>query len=44
MYVWRICSKKHRDTAFSGIGGLYTQSCWLPKGHLVVYTAESLFI
>jgi RES domain-containing protein len=42
MYVWRICSKKYRDTAFSGIGGLYTQSRWLPKGYRVVYTAESL--
>jgi RES domain-containing protein len=42
MNVWRICSKKYRDTAFSGIGGLYTQSRWLPKGYHVVYTAESL--
>jgi RES domain-containing protein len=42
MYVWRICSKKYRDMAFSGIGGLCTQSRWLPKGYPVVYTAESL--
>jgi RES domain-containing protein len=42
MHVWRICSKKYRDTAFSGIGGLYAESRWLPKGYSVVYTAESL--
>lgn len=42
MYIWRICSKKYRDSAFSGIGGLYTQSRWLPKGYHVAYTAESL--
>ncbi len=42
MRVWRICKQKHQDSAFSGIGGLYTQSRWVPQGFLVVYTSESL--
>jgi RES domain-containing protein len=42
MYVWRICSAKHRATAFSGTGGLYTSGRWHPQGYQIVYTAESL--
>jgi RES domain-containing protein len=40
--VWRICKKKHKDTAFSGEGGLYAPARWTPQGFRVVYTAESL--
>ncbi len=42
MQIWRICKRKHIDSAFSGIGGLYTQARWTPQGFKVVYTAESL--
>ena len=42
MQVWRICKRKHIDSAFSGIGGLYAQARWTPQGFKVVYTAESL--
>ena len=42
MYVWRICSKKYRSSAFSGIGGLYVPGRWHPQGHKIVYTAGSL--
>ncbi len=42
MQVWRICKQKHKDSAFSGMGGLYTQARWTPQGFKVVYTAQSL--
>lgn len=42
MQVWRICKRKHQDSVFSGIGGLYAPGRWTPQGFLVVYTAESL--
>ena len=42
MYVWRICKRKHQDTAFSGEGGLYASGRWHPQGFRLVYTAESL--
>ena len=42
MQVWRICKRKHLDSAFSGIGGLYAQARWTPQGFKVVYTAQSL--
>ena len=42
MQVWRICKRKHLDSAFSGIGGLYAPARWTPQGFNVVYTAESL--
>ena len=42
MQVWRVCKRKHQATAFSGVGGLYTQSRWTPQGIRVVYTSESL--
>ncbi len=42
MYVWRVCKQKHEVTAFSGDGGLYTSSRWMPQGFRVVYTAETL--
>jgi len=40
--IWRVCQRKHQATAFSGVGGLYTQSRWAPQGFHVVYTSESL--
>jgi len=40
--VWRVCKKKHKDTAFAGEGGLYTPARWTPQGFRAVYTAESL--
>ncbi|NJM00446.1 MAG: RES family NAD+ phosphorylase [Synechococcaceae cyanobacterium SM2_3_2] len=42
MQVWRVCKGKHRATAFSGEGGLYASSRWMPQGLRVVYVAESL--
>ena len=42
MQVWRICKRKHLDSAFSGIGGLYAQARWTPQGFKVAYTTESL--
>lgn len=42
MQVWRICKQKHQHCAFSGEGGLYVASRWMPQGFKVVYTAESL--
>ena len=44
MVVWRICKQKHQQSAFSGIGGLYTAGRWTPQGFLIVYTAESLAV
>jgi RES domain-containing protein len=44
MQVWHISSKKFRDTAFSGTGGLYTASRWVPQGYSVIYTAASLAV
>jgi RES domain-containing protein len=42
VYIWRICKQKHEPTAFSGDGGLYAPSRWMPQGFRVVYTAETL--
>lgn len=42
MFVWRVCKAKHKSTALTGEGGLYTESRWMPQGFRVVYTAESL--
>lgn len=42
MRIWRVCKKKHQESAFSGVGGLYTPARWSPQGFLVVYTSESL--
>ena len=40
--VWRICAVKYRDSAFTGIGGLYVPGRWHTQGHKIVYTAENL--
>ena len=42
MIVWRICSNKYQESAFSGEGGLYVSGRWHPQGLKIVYTAESL--
>lgn len=42
MFVWRICAARYRDSAFSGIGGLYVPGRWHSKGIKVVYTSETL--
>lgn len=42
MQIWRVCKRNHQATAFSGVGGLYTQSRWAPQGLPIVYTSESL--
>ena len=40
--VWRICAARYKDTAFSGIGGLYVPGRWHTQGHKIVYTAQNL--
>lgn len=42
MRIWRITSRKHVDTVFSGVGGLYASGRWHPQGHKISYTSESL--
>jgi RES domain-containing protein len=40
--VWRICSRKHAETAFSGKGAYQEGGRWNPPGYYVAYTSESL--
>ncbi len=42
MIVWRICKKRHRATAFSGIGAEKHCGRWNRKGERIVYTSSSL--
>lgn len=42
MKLWRICKRKHQESAFSGEGGLYAAGRWTPQGIRAVYTSESL--
>ena len=42
MTVWRICKKRHVDSALSGIGAEITGGRWNEKGHRVVYTSGSI--
>ncbi|MDV2992790.1 MAG: hypothetical protein N4J56_002444 [Chroococcidiopsis sp. SAG 2025] len=42
MKIWRICKEKHKNSAFSGEGGIYTAGRWTPQGIKAVYTSESL--
>ncbi len=42
MQVWRICKEKHKNTAFSGDGGMYVAGRWTPQGFKAVYISESL--
>jgi RES domain-containing protein len=41
MEVWRIFPGRFRDSAFSGVGGLYAARRWNRLGTLMVYTATS---
>jgi RES domain-containing protein len=41
MEVWRLFPKRFRDSAFSGVGGLYAASRWGRQGVAMVYTATS---
>lgn len=41
MQVWRLFPARFRDTAFTGIGGLYAAGRWNPLGVTMVYTATS---
>jgi len=42
MQVWRIFPGRFRDSAFTGIGGLYAARRWNRLGIRMVYTASSL--
>jgi RES domain-containing protein len=41
MRVWRLFPARFQETAFSGIGGLYTARRWNHQGTLMVYCATS---
>jgi RES domain-containing protein len=40
--IWRITARRHIETVFSGVGGLYTSGRWHPQGYKISYTSESL--
>jgi RES domain-containing protein len=40
--IWRITARKHIETVFSGMGGLYASGRWHPQGYKISYTSESL--
>lgn len=42
MQVWRLTTRKHATTAFSGIGNRKVGSRWVPEGLLAIYTSENL--
>lgn len=39
--VWRICKKRHVETAFSGVGTLRAGGRWNHRGTPLVYTSEA---
>jgi RES domain-containing protein len=41
MEVWRLFPGRYRESAFTGVGGLYTAARWNHQGTLMVYTATS---
>jgi RES domain-containing protein len=41
MRVWRLYPERFRETAFTGVGGLYVASRWNHLGTSMVYTATS---
>jgi RES domain-containing protein len=41
MQVWRLFPGRYRESAFTGVGGLYTAGRWNHQGTLMVYTATS---
>ena len=42
MRIWRITARKHIETVFAGVGGLYASGRWHPQGYKISYTSESL--
>ncbi|MET0065307.1 MAG: RES family NAD+ phosphorylase [Candidatus Thiodiazotropha sp.] len=42
MRVWRLTTRQHATTAFSGLGNRKVGSRWVPAGYSAVYTSESL--
>ncbi|MCP3663234.1 MAG: RES family NAD+ phosphorylase [Gammaproteobacteria bacterium] len=42
MRVWRLTTKRHAGTAFSGIGNRKVGSRWVPEGYLAVYTSRQI--
>jgi RES domain-containing protein len=40
--VYRLGQYRHQDTHFSGQGGLYVASRWMPRGYRIVYTSGTL--
>lgn len=40
--VYRLSKARYRDQVFSGLGGVYTDGRWTPRGRPVVYTSESI--
>ena len=42
MQVWRLTTRQHATTAFSGIGNRKVGSRWVPQGLLAIYTSENL--
>lgn len=40
--VYRITKRRYQDQIFAGIGGLYADGRWTPRGRLVVYTSASI--
>jgi RES domain-containing protein len=40
--ICRITARKHIETVFSGVGGLYASGRWHPQGYKISYTSESL--
>jgi RES domain-containing protein len=41
MQVWRLFPERFRDSAFTGVGGLYAARRWNHLGTAMVYTATS---
>jgi len=41
MQVWRLFPRRFRDSAFTGVGGLYAARRWNHLGTAMVYTATS---
>jgi RES domain-containing protein len=41
MEVWRLFPGRYRESAFTGIGGLYAAGRWNHQGTVMVYTATS---
>ena len=41
MKVWRLFPARYRETAFTGVGGLYAARRWNHRGTAMVYCATS---